>query len=120
MNKKPQENNQVIIYAGSSGQPKIEVRIESETAWLTQAQMVELFKSGKSNVSEHIKNIFAEGELSSQSTVRNFRTVQTEGNRKVSREIEHYNLDMIISLGYRIKSSIATQFRIKAETSDSN
>jgi hypothetical protein len=78
MNK---EKNQIIIYAGSAGQPKIEVRIESETVWLSQAQMVELFQSSKSNVSEHIKNIFLEGELTPQSTVRNFRTVQIEGSR---------------------------------------
>ena len=78
---------------------------------MTQAQLVELYQSTKSNVSEHIKNIFEEGELDKDSTVRKFRTVQNEGNRTVKREMTYYNLDMIISLGYRIKSQIATRFR---------
>jgi len=80
------------------------VRFEGETAWLTQAQLVELFQSSKVNVSEHIKNIYTEKELDSKATVRKFRTVQKEGSREVSRDIEHYNLDLIISLGYRVKS----------------
>ena len=81
---------------------------------MTQAQLVELFHSSKANISEHIKNIYTEKELNPKSTVRKFRTVQKEGNREVSRDIEHYNLDLIISLGYRVKSQIATQFRIWA------
>ncbi len=109
--KKAQQNNNIIIYEGKNGQPKLEVSMKDETVWLTQAQMVELFQSSKANVSEHIKNIFDEGELTSEATVRKFRTVRKEGDREVAREIEHYNLDMIISLGYRIKSSIATHFR---------
>lgn len=80
-----------------------------ETVWLTQAQLCELYQSNKANVSEHIKNIFEESELEEASTVRNFRTVQIEGGRTVNRSLTYYNLDMIISLGYRIKSSIATQ-----------
>ncbi|MDP1759955.1 MAG: virulence RhuM family protein, partial [Candidatus Woesebacteria bacterium] len=84
---------------------------EGETVWLSQSQLVELFQSSKANVSEHIKNIFTEKELQKEATVRNFRTIQNEGSRGVSRDIEHYNLDMIISLGYRIKSDIATRFR---------
>lgn len=103
--------NQIIIYEGDDGDPSIEVRFEGETAWLTQAQLVELFQSSKANISEHIKNIYKEKELTSEATVRNFRIVQKEGDREVSRDIEHYNLDFIISLGYRVKSKIATRFR---------
>ena len=102
---------EMLIYTGRSGQPVIDVQTDGETVWLTQAQLVRLFDSSKANISEHIKNIFAEGELDAEATVRKFRTVQTEGNRKVSRNIEHYNLDMIISLGYRVRSQVATHFR---------
>lgn len=108
------EQNQIVIYTGEDGQSRLEVKFQGETVWLTQAQLVDLFQSSKANISEHIKNIFLEGELDSDSTVRKFRTVQKEGNRDVMREVEHYNLDLIISLGYRVKSKIATQFRIWA------
>ncbi|CAN5667988.1 virulence RhuM family protein [soil metagenome] len=108
------EIGEVVIYTDASGRPKIEVKFQDETAWLSQAQLVELYQSSKANISEHITNIFTEDELTKASTVRNLRTVQIEGEREVTRDIEHYNLDMIISLGYRIKSSIATQFRIWA------
>ena len=101
----------IVIYKTQDGLTKINVKFEDETVWLTQAQLVELQQTGKSNISEHIKHIFEEGELSQESTVRNFRTVQIEGNREVSREQVYYNLDMIISLGYRVKSIVATQFR---------
>lgn len=104
----------IIIYRNKEGSIKIDVRLEDETVWLTQQQMVNLYQSSKANVSEHIKHIYEEGELLKEATVRKFRTVQKEGNREVSRELEYYNLDMIISLGYRIKSQIATQFRIWA------
>lgn len=104
----------IIIYQNKEGNIKIDVRLEDETVWLTQQQMVNLYQSSKANVSEHIKHIYEEGELLKEATVRKFRTVQKEGNREVSRELEYYNLDMIISLGYRIKSQIATQFRIWA------
>jgi len=104
-------NNQIIIYESEKGQPRLEVRIEGETVWLTQAQLVELFQSSKANVSEHIKHIFEEGELQRDLVVRNFRTTAKDGK---SYNIEHYNLDLIISLGYRVKSQIATQFRIWA------
>ncbi len=114
--KKNQENNSIIIYEGDSGDPQISVQLEGETVWLTQAQMVDLFHSSKANVSEHIKNIFLEKELDKNSTVRNFRTVRFEGNREITRDLEHYNLDMIISLGYRINSTVATQFRQWATT----
>jgi len=102
---------EIIIYEGANGAPSIDVRIDGETVWLSQSQLVDLFQSSKANVSEHIKNIFVEKELQRQTTVRNFRTVKNEGGHSVSRDIEHYNLDLIISLGYRIKSDIATSFR---------
>jgi len=107
------ENTQgeVIIYQTDEGDTKIDVQFVDETVWLTQAQLVELFQSSKANISEHIKNIYDEGELDEESTVRKFRTVQIEGERSVTRSIVHYNLDMIISLGYRVKSKIATNFR---------
>ena len=101
----------IVIYKTQDGLTKINVKFEDETVWLTQAQLVELYQTSKSNISEHIKHIFEEGELSQESTVRNFRTVQIEGKREVSREQVYYNLDMIISLGYRVKSIVATQFR---------
>lgn len=103
MNK---DNNQgeIVIYQTDDGDTKIDVRFVDETVWLTQAQLCALYQTSKSNVSEHIKNIFEEGELEEDSTVRKFRTVQNEGERIVTREQLHYNLDMIISLGYRIKS----------------
>ena len=110
--KKPTENNEpdseIIIYESDDGKPKISVRVENETVWLTQAQLVELFHSSKANVSEHIKHIFEEGELERNSVVRKFRTTAADGKNY---SIVHYDLDMIISLGYRIKSSIATHFR---------
>jgi len=107
------ENNKgdIVIYQTENGDTKIDVRFQDETVWLTQAQLCELYKSSKANVSEHIKNIFEEGELDEVSTVRKYRTVQNEGERTVNRTLTYYSLDMIISLGYRIKSSIATQFR---------
>ena len=106
-----QSKGDIVIYQTKDGLAKIDVRFEDETVWLTQAQLVELYHSSKSNISEHIKHIFEEGELEESSTVRNFRTVQIEGNREVNREQICYNLDMIISLGYRVKSIVATQFR---------
>jgi hypothetical protein len=111
---KKELQNQIIIYEGYDGESHIDVRFEGETVWLTQAQLVELFESSKANISEHIKNIYTEKELTQEATVRNFRIVQKEGDREVSRDIEHYNLDLIISLGYRVKSQVATKFRIWA------
>ncbi len=105
-NSKP--DNEVIIYEGHGGEPRISVHVEGETVWLSQAQMVELFQSSKANISEHIKHIFEEGELEKNSVVRKIRTTAKDGKNY---NVEHYNLDMIISLGYRIKSSIATHFR---------
>lgn len=107
-------NSEILLYKSDDGNIKLQVRLEQDTVWLTQADMVELFQSSKSNISEHIKHIFEEGELDEISTVRKFRTVRTEGNRQVEREIDFYNLDVIISIGYRVKSLRGTQFRIWA------
>jgi hypothetical protein len=98
----------------TEGNIKVDVRLDDETVWLSQAQMGELFQKSKSTISEHIKNVFEEGELDTISTVRNFRTVQEEGNRNVERNIDFYNLDVVISVGYRVKSVQGTQFRIWA------
>ena len=103
--------NEVIIYQTSDNHAEVEVRFDQDTVWLSQRQLVELFSSTKSNISEHITNVFESGELDRLSTVRNFRTVQREGKRSVSREIEHYNLDVIISIGYRVNTKRGVQFR---------
>ena len=105
------DNNQIIIYQSEDGETRIEVKFTGETVWLSQQQMAYLFQSSRSNVVEHIKHIYDEGELDEESTCRNFRQVRQEGSRQVMREIPFYNLDMIISLGYRIRSVIATHFR---------
>ena len=107
------EDNQgdIVIYQTEDGGTKIDVRFEGETVWLTQQQMAELFGSSRTNIVEHIQHIYEEGELDEDSTCRKFRQVRDEGGRQVSRVIPHYNLDMIISLGYRVKSRIATHFR---------
>ncbi len=109
-----QKKGEVIIYQSEDGLTHIDVKLEDETIWLTQQQMTELFQSSRTNIVEHIKNIYSEGELDQNSTCREFRQVRKEGNREVKRNITYYNLDMIISLGYRIKSSVATRFRIWA------
>jgi len=103
--------NKVEIFQSIDRQTEIFVTFDEETVWLTQNQMIELFVSSKANISEHINHIFLEGELLRDSTVRKFRTVQKEGKRNVNRDIEHYNLDVIISVGYRVKSLRGTQFR---------
>lgn len=105
------EYGEILIYQTDDGQTNIEVKIEDDTVWLTQQQMSELFQTSRTNVVEHIKHIYDEGELDEISTCRKFRQVRKEGNREVTRQIPYYNLDMIISLGYRIKSVIATRFR---------
>ena len=112
----PEKNNQFIIFKTEDDKISIDVRFESETVWLTQQQLAELFQSSRTNIVEHIKHIFEEGELNEKATCRNFRQVQKEGNREVSRELPFYNLDMIISLGYRINSKVATKFRQWATT----
>ena len=105
------DNGNVIVYVDDNGKPQVDVRFQDATVWLTQAQLVDLYQSSKANVSEHIKNIFDEGELDKKSVVRKFRTTASDGKNY---EVNYYNLDMIISLGYRIKSNIATKFRIWA------
>ncbi|MCX6195287.1 MAG: virulence RhuM family protein, partial [Flavobacteriia bacterium] len=105
---------EIIIYQNTEGSIKIDVRLEEETVWLTQEQMATLFGKGRSTVAEHIANAFEEGELEQRATCRKFRQVRMEGKREVEREIEHYNLDVIISVGYRVKSPQGTQFRIWA------
>lgn len=103
--------NQIIIYQSENGDTRIDVKFTGDTVWLSQQQMAELYQASRTNVVEHIKHIYEDGELDEHSTCRNFRQIRQEGNRQVSREIPFYNLDMIISLGYRIRSVIATHFR---------
>ncbi len=112
MSQPPQ--SEIVLYQTDDRQTRIEVRLQGETAWLSLNQMADLFQRDKSVVSKHISNVFEEGELQPGSTVAKFATVQEEGNRKVQRDIEFYNLDVIISVGYRVKSQRGTQFRIWA------
>ena len=109
-----QNKSAIIIYQTEDGLTKIETRLDDETVWLTQEQMALLFGKGRSTITEHISNVFDEGELLKKSTCRNFRQVRLEGNREVGRDLEYYNLDVIISVGYRVKSHRGTQFRIWA------
>ena len=108
------EQNKIIIYQTEDGQTQINVRMENETVWLTQAQMVELFQTTKQNVSLHVGNVFKEGELEENSTVKEYLTIQKEGKREVNRKVKYYNLDVIISVGYRVKNKRGTAFRIWA------
>ena len=105
---------EILIYQNQEGNIKIDVRLEEETVWLTQAQIALLFGKGRTTITEHIQNVFIEGELEQNRSCRKFRLVQKEGTREVEREVEHYNLDVIISVGYRVKSLQGTQFRIWA------
>lgn len=111
MSESEKNQGEIIIYQTDNGNTKIDVRFVDDTVWLTQQQMAELFQTSRSNVVEHIQHIYEEGELEESSTCRKFRQVRMEGNRQVARELPYYNLDMIISLGYRVKSIIATNFR---------
>ena len=104
------DKNEIVLYQPDEA-IKLEVRLEGETVWLTQAQIVILFESSKANISEHIKNIYEQRELEEKETVRKFRTVQSEGNRNVTRNITYYNLDAIISIGFRVNSKRGIQFR---------
>ena len=104
-------NSEFLLYQSDDGKVRIQVRLEDNTVWLTQADMVELFQSSKSNISEHIKHIFEEGELQEDSVVRNFRTTAADGKNY---NVKYYNLDVVISVGYRVKSLRGTQFRIWA------
>ncbi len=107
-------HNEIIIYKSDELASSIEVKLEDDTVWLSQVQMVELFESTKQNISLHINNIYKEGELNKNSTVKYYLTVQKEGRRNVKRKMAFYNLDVIISVGYRVKSKRGTQFRIWA------
>ena len=109
-----ESKNSIIIYQPHADQPAIDVRLEGETVWLSQRQMGELFDVDVRTISEHLSNVFSSGELEKEATIRKFRIVRREGTRDVTRSVEHYNLDAIISVGYRVKSSTATQFRIWA------
>ncbi len=107
-----QENNsQIIIYQTESGEIKLDIRFQDETVWLTQKLMAELFQTTPQNITIHLKNIFEEGELEEKATCKDFLQVQIEGDREVKRKRIYYNLDTIISVGYRIKSNVATKFR---------
>jgi hypothetical protein len=107
-------NDQIIIYQGTDGSATVEVKLREDTLWLTLNQLAELFESDKSVISRHLRNIFLEGELDRNATVAKNATVQNEGNRNVVRDVEYYNLDAILSLGYRVNSKRGTQFRIWA------
>ena len=109
-----EDKGQILLYQTPDGESRIEVRLEGETVWLNQEQMAELFQRNKSTISRHINNAFEEGELTPEATVAFFATVQTEGNRQVERDIAFYNLDMIISVGYRVHSYRGVQFRMWA------
>ena len=110
------ENNSsaLILYQTEDGQTRLQVRLENQTVWLTQALLAELFQKDVRTINEHLQNIYSEGELSREATIRKFRIVRSEGNRQVERDIEHYNLEAIIAVGYRVKSHRGTQFRIWA------
>ena len=110
----PPSMGQFLVYQAEDGRMKIDVRLEGETAWLTQTHMAELFQTTIPNISMHLRNIYAEGELRQEATVKEFLIVRTEGTRQVSRAVEFYNLDAIISVCYRVKSAVATRFRIWA------
>ena len=105
------DNNQIIIYQGEDGQTRIDVKFTGDTVWLSQQQMAELYQTTRPNIVQHIRNIYADGELEETATCKNFLQVRQEGSRQVSREMPFYNLDMIISLGYRVRSIVATHFR---------
>lgn len=103
--------SEIVLYQSEDGQTRLQCRFEGETLWLTQAQIGDLFQKDVRTINEHLVNIFDEGELGREATIRRFRIVRTEGNRDVSREIEHYNLDAVLAVGYRVRSHRGTQFR---------
>ncbi|MFH1562952.1 MAG: RhuM family protein [Nitrospirota bacterium] len=109
-----ENKGEIAIYQSKNGKTSLDVHLEQDTVWLTQKQMGTLFNKGVPTINEHIKNIYKEGELDRSSTIRNFRIVQKEGNRHIERDVEHCNLDTIISVGYRVKSREGTLFRIWA------
>ena len=107
-------NNEIMIYEDKDGVTKVNVKFMNEDLWITQNQLAEIYKTTQENIAMHIKNIYKDGELQDVSTNKKFLLVQKEGNREVKRNIEHYNLDMIIALGYRVQSEVAVRFRIWA------
>ncbi len=107
-------NSEMVVYVGDDGKPQIQARLQDENMWLTQVQLAQAFQTTRQNIGQHIKNIYEEKELDPSATIKKFFIVQTEGDREVSRNIEHYSLDMVIALGYRVKSNTATNFRIWA------
>jgi hypothetical protein len=111
MKNLPEKKSQIIIYQTESGQTKLEVRLQDESVWLTQQLMAELFQTTQQNISLHISNIYKENELLLEATHKKYLSVQKEGKREIKRKLDYYNLDMIISVGYRVKSHIATRFR---------
>jgi len=109
-----QPSGEILLYQRDDGLPALEVRLDTDTVWLSQQQIAELFQTSRTNIVEHIRHVYEEGELDEGATCRSFRQVRTEGARQVARELPFYNLDLIISVGYRVKSRVATQFRIWA------
>lgn len=109
-----QPSGEIVLYQRDDGRPALEVRVDADTVWLSQQQIADLLQTSRTNIVEHIRNVYKEGELDEWATCRNFRQVRTEGTRQVTRELPFYNLDLIISVGYRVKSRVATQFRIWA------
>lgn len=109
-----QPSGEIVLYQRDDGLPALEVRVDTDTVWLSQQQIADLLQTSRTNIVEHIRNVYKEGELDEGATCRNFRQVRTEGTRQVTRELPFYNLDLIISVGYRVKSRVATQFRIWA------
>ena len=107
-------NSEMVVYVGDDGRPQIQARLQDENMWLTQVQLAQVFQTTRQNIGQHIKNIYEEKELDPSATIKKFFIVQTEGDREVSRNIEHYSIDMVIALVYRVKSNIATNFLIWA------
>lgn len=114
MDKRTEQKGEFLVYQTEDGRVKLDVRLQDETIWLTQPMLAELFQTSQQNISQHIQNVFSEMELIPQATHKKFLSVRKEGSREVRRELDYYNLDMIISVGYRVKSLIATRFRIWA------
>ena len=111
MNNELASTGRILIYQNEKGDTKVDVYFTEDTIWMTQKSMCELYQVAKSSISEHIRNIFVDGELEEKATVRKFRTVQKEGSRQVARELDYYNLDMILAVGYRVRSHVGIHFR---------
>ena len=111
MNNEPMPQSEILLYQTEDGRTRIQCRFENETLWLTQKLLAELFQIGVNTVNHHLKEIFSESELRAESTIRRYRIVQTEGSRQIAREVEHYNLEAILAVGYRVRSHRGTQFR---------